>query len=94
MRLQERADYEASATLPPRLIAAVRCEIYPLNNVRVLKYLRNRLQLGEDSTKEWYQHWVAEGLRSFKATLLREGLSGAFCLGDAVTMADICLVPR
>lgn len=70
------------------------CDIHPLNNVRVLKYLRARWSLSEADTNEWYAHWVAEGLRAFEATLLQKGLSGAFVLGDAPGMADICLVPQ
>lgn len=70
------------------------CDIHPLNNVRVLKYLRARWSLSEADTNEWYAHWVAEGLRAFEATLLQKALSGAFVLGDEPGMADICLVPQ
>lgn len=70
------------------------CDIHPLNNVRVLKYLRARWSLGEADTNEWYAHWVSEGLRAFEATLIAKGLSGAFVLGDEPGMADICLVPQ
>lgn len=70
------------------------CDIHPLNNVRVLKYLRGRWSLSEADTNEWYAHWVAEGLRAFEATLAQKGYSGAFVLGDELGMADICLVPQ
>ena len=70
------------------------CDIHPLNNVRVLKYLRTQYGLTEQTTNDWYRHWIAEGFRALEATLARERRFGQFCLGDNVTMADICLVPQ
>ncbi len=70
------------------------CEIHPLNNVRVLKYLKG---YGLDEAKvngDWYPHWVAEGLTSLEAFLVREKRTGRFCLGSQFTMADVCLVPQ
>lgn len=95
--------YPAPPLLPaePRERAYVRamsqiigCDIHPLNNVRVLKWLRSRWTLSENDINEWYQHWIAEGLSSFENTLLREHRFGTFCLGETVTIADICLVPQ
>lgn len=76
------------------LCQIIGCDIHPLNNVRVLKYLRVRWNLSEDDTNEWYAHWIAEGMRAFEETLRAKGGHGAFCWGDRVTMADICLVPQ
>jgi len=71
------------------------CEIHPLNNVRVLKYLKSAFGLEDGRINgEWYAHWVAEGLRGFEAFLAAEGRCGRFCLGDRFTMADVCLVPQ
>lgn len=70
------------------------CEIHPLNNVRVLKFLKT---LGLEDAKingDWYSHWVAEGLQGLEAFLVTEGRSGRFCFGDQFTLADICLVPQ
>jgi maleylacetoacetate isomerase len=72
----------------------VGCDMHPLNNTRVLKYLGSRWRLTEDDTKEWYAHWIAEGFRSFESMLVRERRFGVSCLGDLVTMADVCLVPQ
>ena len=69
----------------------VGCDIHPLNNVRVLKYLRGRWKLSEEQSNEWYAHWIAEGMRSFEQTLAHEKRHGLFCLGDTPTIADICL---
>ena len=70
------------------------CDIHPLNNVRVLKYLRGRWNLSEEQSNEWYAYWIAEGMRSFEQTLAHEKRHGLFCLGDTPTIADICLGPQ
>jgi maleylacetoacetate isomerase/maleylpyruvate isomerase len=77
-----------------RLSHIVACDIHPLNNVRVLKWLKANAPGGDDLTDRWYRHWIAEGFRAFEACLIREGLHGSCCLGARLTMADICLVPQ
>lgn len=76
------------------LAQVIGCDIHPLNNVRVLKYLKSRWQLSDDDTNEWYRHWIEEGFRSFEATLRAAGRYSRYCLGDTITIADICLVPQ
>ena len=76
------------------LCQVIGCDIHPLNNVRVLKYLRSRWNLSEADSNEWYAHWVAEGFRSFEETLRQHGRHGTWCLGEQLTMAEICLVPQ
>lgn len=71
----------------------VACEIHPLNNLRVLKYLRRRHGLDEAGIAEWYRHWIADGLHRLEADLAA-GTAGRFCHGDAPGMADCCLVPQ
>jgi maleylacetoacetate isomerase/maleylpyruvate isomerase len=68
--------------------------MHPLNNVRVLKWLKARWGLSDADTDEWYDHWIAEGFRGFEAMLRKEARHGLYCLGDALTMADVCLVPQ
>lgn len=70
------------------------CEMHPLNNVRVLKHLKALFGADEAATKAWYAHWVTEGFRSLEGYLAETRLHGAYCCGDGVTMADICLVPQ
>lgn len=71
------------------------CEMHPLNNVRVLKYLKSAYGLDDGKVNgDWYPHWVAEGFQGLEGFLQSERRSGAYCLGDQVTMADICLVPQ
>ncbi len=72
----------------------VACEIHPLNNLRVLKYLRKALGQGEDAVNTWYRHWIAEGLAKLEAELASSPRTGRFCHGEAPTMADCCLVPQ
>jgi maleylacetoacetate isomerase len=74
------------------LALAVACDIHPLNNLRVLKYLRGPLGVSEEAKDEWYRHWVAEGLAALED--MARPNAGAFLFGDAPTIADICLVPQ
>ena len=74
------------------LALAVACDIHPLNNLRVLKYLRGPLGISEDAKDEWYRHWVAEGLAALEA--MARPRAGAFLFGDSPTIADVCLVPQ
>ncbi|HEX4763806.1 MAG TPA: maleylacetoacetate isomerase [Usitatibacter sp.] len=75
------------------LALEIACDIHPLNNTRVLKYLSKELELGQPARDEWYRHWVREGFAAIE-TQLAARASGRFCLGDMPTMADVCLVPQ
>jgi maleylacetoacetate isomerase len=71
---------------------AIACDIHPLNNLRVLKYLAGPLGQSEDARELWYAHWVAEGFAALET--MAQGSAGRFLFGDAPTLADICLVPQ
>jgi maleylacetoacetate isomerase/maleylpyruvate isomerase len=71
----------------------VACEIHPLNNTRVLKYVKNTLGHRQDEIDTWYRHWIADGLAKLEAELRKPG-TGRHCHGDAPGMADCCLVPQ
>jgi maleylacetoacetate isomerase len=73
---------------------AIACEIHPLNNLRVLRYLVRTLGVSEEQKDAWYRHWVEEGLAAIEARLLAEGRSGRYTLGDQVTLADVLVVPQ
>ena len=75
------------------LAQSIACEIHPLNNLRVLKYLTGPLGLDEDTKNTWYRHWVREGLESFERQLA-QGPKSTYCFGDQPTLADCCLVPQ
>lgn len=70
------------------------CDIHPLNNVRVLKYLGAEMGASKAGVQTWYEHWIATGMTGFEAMLAREGRHGRYCLGDGLTIADLCLVPQ
>ena len=71
----------------------IACEIHPLNNLRVLRYLVHDLKLSEDDKNRWYRHWVETGLETLERQL-EDPRSGRFCHGDTPTLADITLVPQ
>lgn len=71
----------------------IACEIHPLNNLRVLKYLTDALEVSEDAKSTWYRHWTETGLGALEE-LLAAGPRGSFCHGATPTLADCCLVPQ
>ncbi|MFN7573268.1 MAG: maleylacetoacetate isomerase [Betaproteobacteria bacterium] len=73
---------------------SIACEIHPLNNLRVLRYLVRQLGASEDAKNAWYRHWVEQGLAQLEAQLVAAGRVGRYVLGDAVTLADVLLVPQ
>ncbi len=73
---------------------SIACDIHPLNNLRVLRYLVRELKVGEEAKNAWYRHWCEQGLMALETTLARDKRVGAFCYGDAPTLADCCLVPQ
>lgn len=75
------------------LSQAIACEIHPVNNLRILKYLSATLKVDEDTKNTWYRHWVELGLQAFEKQLAHPA-TGRFCHGDAPTMADCVLVPQ
>ena len=74
------------------LALAIACDIHPLNNLRVLKYLKGELGQEQEAVDAWYRHWVTEGLGALEA--LAAPRAGTFLFGDRPTLADICLVPQ
>ena len=76
------------------LAQIIGCDIHPLNNLRVLKYLVRHLGLSSEAKTEWYRHWIIEGFQSLEAHLARDPGAGPFCHGDHPTIADCYLVPQ
>ena len=77
-----------------QLTLAIACDIHPLQNLRVLKYLTGKLDLTEDDKAEWIKHWLELGLTALEADLARAATRGKFCFGDTPTVADCALVPQ
>jgi maleylacetoacetate isomerase len=72
----------------------VACEIHPLNNLRVLRYLVRELKVSEEAKDAWYRHWVEGGLEAVERQLVGQPATGSFCHGDTPTLADCVLVPQ
>lgn len=85
-------DLEARARVL-ELSMLISCDIHPVNNLRVLKYLQGTLGLNAEQKDAWYRHWIDEGMAGVERLLARHG-HGSWCFGDAPTLADICLVPQ
>lgn len=73
---------------------AIACEIHPLNNLRVLNYLREQFDLDDEAVGTWYRHWVSEGFRGLEAQVRSLSTARRYCFGDALSLADVCLVPQ
>lgn len=73
---------------------AVAADIHPIQNLRVLNYLRKELAQPEERVMAWARHWIDTGLGALEAMVLRAPVQGAYCFGDTVTLADICLAPQ
>ena len=97
--LEER--YPEPPLLPPApgeraivraMAMTVACDIHPLNNLRVLKYLKHPLGQDQPAIDSWIGHWIAEGFAALEAMIARHG--GRFAFGDSLTLADCHLVPQ
>jgi maleylacetoacetate isomerase len=76
------------------LAQAVACDIHPIDNLRVLRYLADPLGHDEKTIETWFNHWVKLGFDGIEPMLAKDGRAGEFCHGDTPTLADICLVPQ
>jgi maleylpyruvate isomerase len=76
------------------LALAVACDIHPLNNLRVLNYLRSPLDHDEAAVSAWYAHWIAQGFAALERDAARLSGDGRHMYGTAVTLADVCIVPQ
>jgi maleylacetoacetate isomerase len=70
------------------------CDIHPLDNLRVLDYLRGEMGQDEAAMIAWYNHWIALGFEAFERLLSGDPGTGRFCHGDQPSLADVCLIPQ
>jgi maleylpyruvate isomerase len=70
------------------------CDIHPLDNLRVLRYLKHELGVDEEAKNGWYRHWIETGFESLEARLSADPRVGKLVFGDEPTLADLCLVPQ
>ncbi|NRO95545.1 maleylacetoacetate isomerase [Paraburkholderia sp. NMBU_R16] len=75
------------------LATAISCDIHPINNLRVLRYLETELKVTPQQKTQWYRHWVTEGMAAVERLLERSN-EGPWCFGAQPTLADVCLVPQ
>lgn len=76
------------------LAQAIACDIHPLNNLRVLNYLKGPLALAASVVDDWYRHWIAEGFAALETLARRHSADGRYLYGSSVSLADVCLVPQ
>jgi maleylacetoacetate isomerase len=76
------------------LALIVACDIHPLNNTRVMRFLENEFDLSEEQRNRWMRRWIEEGFHSFEELIAGHPSTGQFCEGDTPTIADLCLVPQ
>lgn len=76
------------------LALAIACDIHPIQNLRVLNYLRGPLAQPEDAVQAWARHWIETGLAAVQAMIERTAPAGRYCWGDAVSLADVVLAPQ
>jgi maleylacetoacetate isomerase len=72
------------------LAQVVACDVHPLNNLRVLRYLSHELKADDAARETWQQHWIGEGFTALEALVP----GGDYCFGNAPTLADVCLIPQ
>lgn len=83
-----REPLERAMTLAQAMVVAA--DIHPVNNLRILKYLKHELGQDQEAVDRWYRHWIAEGFAALEAMAPESGLFG----GDRPNLADVCLVPQ
>lgn len=83
----ERARVRSLALIPT-------ADIHPIQNLRVMAYLREKYEQSEEGTFAWSRHWIETGFEAYEASVANHPQTGAFSHGDTPTMADLCLVPQ
>lgn len=72
----------------------VACDIHPLNNLRVLAYLKNEFEITDEQKMQWYHHWLQAGFSAIEQVLNHKNYAKNCCFGNEPTMADVCLIPQ
>ena len=75
------------------LAMQIACDVHPLNNMRVLKYLK-LLNIDDEARDEWYRHWIELGFEALELRLAGDTRTGDFAFGNTPTLADLCIVPQ
>ncbi len=76
------------------LALSIACDIHPVNNLRILRYLTGEMKLSEEDKNRWYKHWCEQGLAAVEQVLAHDQRVGRYCYGDTPSLADCLLVPQ
>ena len=76
------------------MAAIVGCDVHPINNRRILQYLRKSFGANEDAVNAWCGTWIGAGFDAIEALLAQDKARGAFCFGNTPSMADVYLIPQ
>ncbi len=89
--LPESPDERAYVRYISQIIA---CDMHPLNNVGTIKYLKEHLHHTQEEAMQWYFHWLKTGFTALENIIKENSYQGKCCLGDSITIADVCLIPQ
>ena len=84
----------ADRALARSMALVIACEVHPIQNLRVLNYLKSDHKQSDDDTTRWARHWIDLGFSALEPMVIAAPKQGKFCFGDKPTLADICLVPQ
>lgn len=76
------------------MVGLIACDIHPLNNLRILKYLKDPLGADQEAVDIWYRRWIARGFEALEQLVAQYGTPDGYCFGETVTLADVLLVPQ
>ncbi len=84
----------ADKALVRSMALVIACEVHPIQNLRVLQYVKREYNQSDEQVNRWAQHWIDLGLAALEQMIVAPPRRGKFCFGDTPTLADICLVPQ
>jgi maleylacetoacetate isomerase len=84
----------ADKALVRAMALLIACEVHPIQNLRVLNYVKATYNQSDEQVNRWAQHWIDLGLSALQEMIVAQANGGKFCFGDAPTLADICLIPQ
>ena len=84
----------ADKALVRSMAMVIACEVHPIQNLRVLNYVKATYSQTDAQVNQWAQHWIDLGLSALEQMIVAQPQHGKFCFGDAPTLADICLIPQ
>ena len=84
----------ATRAMARSLALTIACDIHPLNNLRVLNFLKNEFDISDEQKNTWYQHWIATGFQAIESYLQQRKNPTPFCFGETPSISDVCLIPQ